>query len=74
MPHIRAAAPDVLVTARAQRWEPVNVLLALSPRRSPVTRRAQAPFLERENVPLLETRPDASSIPTPTQQALRTLE
>ena len=30
--------------------------------------------LERENVPLLETRPDASSIPTPTQQALRTLE
>ena len=25
MPHTRAAAPEVLATARAQRWEPVEV-------------------------------------------------
>ena len=29
MPHTRAAAPEVLATARAQRWEPVEVLRAL---------------------------------------------
>src|ERR1700722_8146959 len=29
LPHIRRAAPEVLATARAQRWEPAEVLRAL---------------------------------------------
>lgn len=29
LPHIRAHAPDVLATAKAQRWDPVEVLRAL---------------------------------------------
>ena len=29
LPHIRAHAPEVIATARAQRWEPVEVLKAL---------------------------------------------
>ena len=29
LPHIRRAAPDVLATAKAQRWEPAEVLKAL---------------------------------------------
>ena len=61
MPHTRAAAPEVLATARAQRWEPVEVLRALFTAevagrdRSSATRRARAAF-RPENVPRLETR------------------
>lgn len=29
LPHIRRQAPDVIATAKAQRWEPVEVLRAL---------------------------------------------
>lgn len=29
LPHIRRAAPEVLATARAQRWDPVEVLRVL---------------------------------------------
>jgi len=29
LPHIRALAPEVVATAKAQRWEPVEVLRAL---------------------------------------------
>ena len=29
LPHIRRAAPEVLATAKAQRWDPVEVLKAL---------------------------------------------
>jgi len=29
LPHIRRAAPEVIATARAQRWEPAEVLRAL---------------------------------------------
>jgi len=29
MPHARALAPDLLITARTQRWEPTEVLKAL---------------------------------------------
>src|SRR5687767_4883737 len=29
MPHARALAPDLIATARAQRWEPVEVIKAL---------------------------------------------
>jgi hypothetical protein len=28
LPYLRKAAPDVLATARAQRWDPAEVLLA----------------------------------------------
>lgn len=45
MPHARALAPELLATARSQRWEPTEVIKAR-----------------------------LSSIPAPTQQALRTLE
>lgn len=29
LPHIRTAAPDVLATAKSQRWEPAEVLRSL---------------------------------------------
>ena len=51
MPHTRAAAPEVLATARSQRWEPVEVLRALftaevagRDRSALATRRARAAF------------------------------
>jgi hypothetical protein len=79
MPHTRAAAPDVLATARAQRWEPVEVLRALftaevagRDRSSLATRRARAAFPTGKT--FHAWKPEASSIPAPTQQALRTLE
>jgi hypothetical protein len=79
LPHTRAAAPDVLATARAQRGEPVEVLRALftaevagRDRSSFATRRARAAFPTGET--FHAWKPEASSIPAPTQQALRTLE
>jgi hypothetical protein len=49
LPHIRRAAPEVIATARAQRWEPAEVLqsllseeLAGQERSSLATRRAAA--------------------------------
>ena len=51
LPHIRRAAPEVIATARAQRWEPAEVLkilfgeeLAGRERSSLATRRAAAAF------------------------------
>ena len=51
LPHLRRAAPEVLATARAQRWEPAEVLKALlaaeaagRARSSRATRRAAAGF------------------------------
>src|SRR4029079_12502401 len=79
MPHTRAVAPDVLATARAPRWAPVEVLRALftaevaGPDRSSLaTRRARAAFPTGKT--FHAWKPEASSIPAPTQQALRTLE
>jgi DNA replication protein DnaC len=79
LPHIRRAAPDVLATARAQRWEPAEVLrsllgeeLAGRERSSLATRRAAAAFPTGKTFEAWE--PKASSIPPPTQSALRTLE
>ena len=37
LPYLRKAAPDVLATARAQRWDPAEVLRVLDPE-SPVAR------------------------------------
>jgi DNA replication protein DnaC len=79
LPHIRHHAPDVLATARAQRWEPVEVLRALfgeeaagRERSALATRRAAAAFPTGKTFDAWQ--PGASSIPAPTQQALRTLE
>jgi hypothetical protein len=48
LPHLRRAAPEVLATARAQRWEPAEALKALlaagRARPSRATRRAAAGF------------------------------
>jgi DNA replication protein DnaC len=79
LPYLRAAAPDVLATARAQRWDPAEVLRVLIAEevigRDAATRRMRR---KTANFPAGKTfatwRPDESSIPTPTQQALSTLE
>lgn len=79
LPHIRSLAPDVLATAKSQRWDPAEVLKALfaaevagRDRSALATRRKTAGF------PTGKTfhgwNPALSSIPAPTQQALRTLE
>ena len=53
LPHIRAHAPEVIATARAQRWEPVEVLKALFA--------AEAAGRERS---ALATRRTAAGFPT----------
>ena len=79
LPHIRTHAPDVLATAKAQRWDPVEVLRALfaeeaagRERSALATRRAAAGFPTGKTFDAWQA--EASSIPAPTQQALRTLE
>jgi DNA replication protein DnaC len=69
----------VLATARAQRWEPAEVLKALlvaeaagRARSSRATRRASAGFPTGKTFQAWDER--LSSIPAPTQAALRTLE
>jgi DNA replication protein DnaC len=79
LPHIRRAAPEVLATARSQRWEPAEVLrsllgeeLAGRERSALQTRRKAASFPSGKTFEAWD--PKASSIPAPTQAALRTLE
>jgi DNA replication protein DnaC len=79
LPHIRRLAPEVVATAKAQRWEPVEVLKALfaeevagRERSALATRRAAAGFPTGKT--FAAWQPQSSSIPAPTQQALRTLE
>ncbi|WP_312876016.1 IS21-like element helper ATPase IstB [Arthrobacter terrae] len=79
MPHARALAPELIATARAQRWEPVEVIKALFTEEIRgraasmlATRRKAAGFPTGKTFDAWD--PAASSIPTPTQQALRTLE
>jgi DNA replication protein DnaC len=79
LPHIRRHAPDVVATAKAQRWEPVEILRALfgeeaagRERSALATRRAAAGFPTGKTFDAWS--PETSSIPAPTQQALRTLE
>jgi DNA replication protein DnaC len=75
LPYLRAAAPDVLATAKAQRWDPAEVLRVLVIGRDAATRRMRR---KTANFPSGKTfatwRPAESSIPPPTQQALSTLE
>ena len=79
LPHIRRHAPDVLATAKAQRWDPAEVLKVLlgeevagRDRSALATRRTDAGFPTGKTFHAWQ--PELSSIPTPTQQALRTLE
>ena len=79
LPHIRRHAPEVVATAKAQRWEPAEVLKALfteevagRERSALATRRAAAGFPTGKTFDAWQ--PEISSIPAPTQQALRTLE
>jgi DNA replication protein DnaC len=79
LPYLRAAAPDVIATAKEQRWDPAEVLRVLINEevigRDAATRRMRR---KTANFPAGKTfatwRPDESSIPAPTQQALSTLE
>jgi DNA replication protein DnaC len=79
MPYARALAPELLATAKAQRWDPVEVLKALlveevagRGRSMLATRRKTAGFPTGKTFEAWD--PATSSIPAPTQQALRTLE
>jgi len=79
LPYVRAAAPEVLATARAQRWEPAEVLRVLLAEevkgRDEATRRMRR---RSAGFPTGKTfdswRPADSSIPAPTQTGLATLE
>lgn len=79
MPHLRKAAPELLRTARSQRWDPaeaVRILLEeeISGRREAgkAIRRARAGFPAGKTFDAW--REEDSSIPVATQSALRTLE
>src|SRR5512144_1378109 len=79
LPHIRRAAPEVLATAKAQRWDPAEVLKVLlaeegagRDRSALATRRARAAFPTGKTFEAWDER--VSSIPAATQSALRTLE
>jgi DNA replication protein DnaC len=79
LPYLRKAAPEVCATARAQRWDPAEVLKVLFTEevagRDDATRRNRR---RAAGFPTGKTfdswLPDRSSIPLPTQTALRTLE
>jgi DNA replication protein DnaC len=79
LPHIRRAAPEVLATAKAQRWDPAEVLRVLlaeevagRDRSSLATRRARAAFPTGKTFTAWDEQ--LSSIPVPSQSALRSLE
>ena len=79
MPYLRSAAVDVVPTARAQRWDPAELLRVLLAEE--ITGRDQATLRMRRrqaNFPAGKTfavwDEQRCSIPVPTQQALRTLE
>ena len=79
MPYLRAAATDVVPTARAQRWDPAELLRVLLSEE--ITGRDQATLRNRRRQPnfpagkTLQVWDEARcSIPAATQQALRSLE
>jgi DNA replication protein DnaC len=79
MPYARALAPELIATAKSQRWEPAEVIKALfleevsgRARSMLATRRKAAGFPTGKTFDTWD--PALSSIPAPTQQALRTLE
>ena len=79
LPYIRRAAPEVIATATAQRWEHAEVLRVLLAEE--VKGREQATIRNRRRasgLPAGKTfdawEPDRSAIPPKTQRALQTLE
>lgn len=79
MPYARALAPELIATAKAQRWDPVEVITALFVEE--ITGRSRSMLASRRKAAgfptgkTFETWDEAvSSIPAPTQQSLRTLE
>lgn len=79
MPYARALAPELLQTAKTQRWDPTEVIKALfveeitgRSRSMLNTRRKAAGFPTGKTFATWDET--VSSIPPPTQQALRTLE
>jgi DNA replication protein DnaC len=79
LPHMRRSAPDLLATAKAQRWEPAEAMRALlteelaGRRRSSVAARRKAAAFPTGKT--FESWDDATgSIAAPTRRALRTLE
>ena len=79
LPHMRGAAPDLLATAKAQRWDPAEAVRALLAEElagrhasSIGTRRRAAGFPTGKTFDGWDET--ISSIPPPTQRALRTLE
>jgi len=79
LPHMRRHAPDVLTTAKAQRWEPAEAVRALLAEElagrtasSINTRRAAAGFPTGKTFDTWDET--VSSIPAPTQRSLATLE
>jgi DNA replication protein DnaC len=79
MPYVRKAAPEVIATATAQRWEPAEVLRVLLAEEARGRDEATIRMRRRQSgLPAGKTfdasNEDASPIPKPTQQTLRTLE
>ncbi len=79
LPYLRKIAPDVLATAKAQRWDPaetLRVLIAEEIRgRDEATRRMRRKAAGLPSGKTFDSwRPADSSIPLATQQALTTLE
>ncbi|MGR6971017.1 IS21-like element helper ATPase IstB [Streptomyces cynarae] len=79
LPHIRRAMAEVIPTAKAQRWEPAEAVHALLAEEAAGrdaanlrTRRTRAAFPTGKTFHIWNE--EASSIPVPTQTALRTLE
>ena len=79
LPYIRRSAPEVLATARSQRWDPAEVLRVLLTEE--IAGRDEATKANRRRSAGFPTgktfeawRETDSSIPLPTQSALRTLE
>src|SRR5215510_8833572 len=79
LPYMRNAGPEILATARAQRWDPAEVIKILlneevvgRERSALATRRAQAAFPTGKTFATWDA--SLSSIAAPTQTALRTLE
>lgn len=79
LPYVRHQAAEVLATAKAQRWDPTEVLRVLleaeAAGRDEATKRSRRKSAGFPSGKTLDAwDPDASSIPAPTQQALTTLE
>jgi DNA replication protein DnaC len=79
LPHMRTTAPDLLATAKAQRWDPAEAVRALLAEElagrqasSVRARRKTAGFPTGKTFDAWD--PTISSIPAPTQRALQTLE